>query len=297
MIPFIFALFFLALRIVLVGSERIFLSKNNLGKYNSVIVASVFFLGATLLLLPALLLVPNESFSNLEWIKFSLISSIFYAIGFYSYVKALSIENSSLIAPLYNFGLFWLFLLSSMFLDDFISPYRVLGALIMFVGFFFLYSGSITMKISKIQESKGSLIMIFGSSFLAIGRIIDSYAITVYPTTDIILYSISFNFFTGFYLLIVSLLLIRKLQDFKKIFREEKTNLFYASVANGWAYLFLLVAILGLDVTVAEPASLLSIFVTAFLAKKFLNEEVKERVPGTIIIFLGSILLFLDKLI
>jgi hypothetical protein len=47
-------------------------------------------------------------------------------------------------------------------------------------------------------------------------------------------------------------------------------------------------------VTIAEPASLLSIFVTAFLAKKFLEEHVRERMPGIIIIVFGSIFLFVD---
>ena len=62
------------------------------------------------------------------------------------------------------------------------------------------------------------------------------------------------------------------------------------------AYLFLLVAIPYLQVTVAEPLSLLSIFVTAYLAKRYLGEEVKERIPGIVIILIGSFLLFFDEL-
>ena len=53
----------------------------------------------------------------------------------------------------------------------------------------------------------------------------------------------------------------------------------------------LLIAITGLEVTVAEPASLLSVFVTAFLARVILKEEVKERLPGMVLIVLGAMLL------
>ena len=97
---------FLFLRIILVGSERIFLTKTKLGKFNSIAVAALFFLFASILLLPGLVLVPLAAYQlkNLKPLGFSLISSLFYAVGFYSYVKALSEEDATLIAPLYNSG-------------------------------------------------------------------------------------------------------------------------------------------------------------------------------------------------
>ena len=128
--------------------------------------------------------------------------------------------------------------------------------------------------------------------FLAIGRTIDAYAI---PQTNEILYAILMNFFVGFYLFII-VILTGKVHKIKEIFSNDKLNLIYAGICNGWAYLFLLIAILYLQVTVAEPASLLSVFVTAYLAKKYLGEQVRERVPGIIIILIGSLLLFLDKI-
>ena len=295
MLEIIFALLFLLLRILLIGSERIFLTKNKLGKYDSITIASLFFLFATILLLPGLLLVPFTAYTaqSLLELRFSALSSIFYSIGFYTYVKALSEEDASLIAPLYNSSLLWLFILSALFLQDNITVIRVAGALMMFIGFFFLYSGSFKEKIKTIKSSKGSLLMIFGSLFLAVGRTIDAYAIA---NANEILYAISMNFFVGFYLFII-VLLGKKFNVVKEVIIYDKKNIFYASLANGWAYLFLLLAIMGLQVTIAEPASLLSIFVTALLAKKFLGEEIKERIPGSIIIILGSLLLLIEKIL
>lgn len=286
-------IFFLLLRILLVGTERIFLTKNKLGKYNSILLTSLFFLVASFLLLPGLLLVPEDAYlpQNLKPILFVVFSSLFYAVGFYSYVKALSVEEASLIAPLYNSSLIWLLILSSIFLQDSLTVTRIGGGIIIFVGVFFLYSGSLREKYSAIINSKGSLIMIAGSVFLAIGRTIDAYAIS---NANTVLYAIAMNFLVGVYLLVISVLKGYS-KDIKTVLTRDWRNLLGAAICNGWAYLFLLIAIIYLQVTVAEPASLLSLFVTAYLAKKFLGENVKERIPGIIIILLGSFLLFFDK--
>lgn len=292
----VIGIFFLLFRIVLVGSERIFLTKNKLGKYDSVAVAALFFFLASLLLLPGLVLVPLDAYKikNLIPVLFSLLSSLFYSVGFYSYVKALSQEDATLIAPLYNSSLLWLLILSAIFLKDSLTITRILGGVVMFIGFFFLYSGSFKEKIAKIKESKASLLMIFGSIFLAIGRTIDAYAITGTGASDIV-YAISMNFFVGVYLLVLVVLLGRK-DELKSIVKNDRRDLLYAAICNGWAYLFLLVAIIYLQVTIAEPASLLSIFVTAYLAKKYLGENVTERLPGILIMLLGTILLFWNLL-
>ena len=283
---------FLFLRIVLVGSERIFLTKTKLGKYDSIAVAALFFLSASFLLLPGLVLVPIAAYQikNLSPLVFSLLSSLFYSVGFYSYVKALSEEDATLIAPLYNSSLLWLLILSALFLHDSLTITRIMGGVIMFIGFFFLYSGSLKEKLLKIKESKASLLMIGGSMFLAIGRTVDAYAISGTGANNI-LYAISMNFFVGIYLLTLVFATNRQ-ENIKKILSQDRKNLIYASICNGWAYLFLLIAILYLEVTIAEPASLLSVFVTAFLAKKYLNENVTERIPGIIIMLIGSFLLF-----
>ena len=283
---------FLFLRIILVGSERIFLTKTKLGKFNSIAVAALFFLFASILLLPGLVLVPLAAYQlkNLKPLGFSLISSLFYAVGFYSYVKALSEEDATLIAPLYNSSLLWLLILSAVFLHDSLTITRIMGGVIMFIGFFFLYSGSLKEKLLKIKESKASLLMIGGSMFLAIGRTVDAFAISGTGANNI-LYAISMNFFVGVYLLLL-VFLVGGQKEIKKIISEDKKDLIFASICNGWAYLFLLIAILYLQVTIAEPASLLSVFVTAYLAKKYLNENVAERLPGIILMLVGAFLLF-----
>lgn len=274
-------------RIILLGAERIFLKK--LERYDSVVIAGLFFLIAAVFLTPVFFVV-----KNLSWELFvrgypALISSLLYAVGFFFYVRAIALEDTSLIAPLYNSSLLWLMMFGFVFLGENVTIFRIIGAISIFLGMFILYPGSISQKLQAIRGSQGSIYMIIGSVFLAIGRTIDAYSIR---SVDPRFYAFLINLYVGVYLLIYSLLQ-GKFTIIVESFQFDWKNLIYAGITNGWSYLFLLIAIQGLELTVAEPLSLLSIFVTAFLGKRIFGENVSHRIPGMVIIVVGAFLLFL----
>jgi transporter family protein len=268
--------------------ERIFLKY--LEEYDSVATSAVFFLGASLTLLPILFFIPPNSFTEgLSDLRFAFLSSLIYSIGFYTYIKAISQEDASLIAPLYNSSLFWLLFLGYFFLDDDVGFFRVLGGSLMFIGVFFLYSGSFIEKFNAIKRSRGSLLMIFGSIFIAFGRTVDAYAVR---TIDERLYAWSVNLFIGVIMATIAVAQ-GKTHIWVKIIHDKPREVFWAALTNGWGYLMLLFALVAIEVTVAVPVSLLSVFVTAFIAKRWLNENVEERIPGMIVMILGAFVLFL----
>jgi transporter family protein len=284
----VIAFFALVLRIFLLGAERIFLKQ--LEDYDSLIVSTLFFLLGAFFLMPIFLFIPLEILlKGLEDLVFAFISASIYTFGFYAYVKALSEEDASLIAPLYNSSLLWLLLLALFFLGEQVGIFRALGAILMFIGVFFLYSGTLSEKIRKIKSSRASLLMICGSFFLALGRTVDTYAIR---TIDPRLYAFAILFFAGLYFLILTII-TERFDDGILLLQKNLRTVILAGLSNGWAYVMLLIAIKGLEVTVAEPASLLSVFVTAFLARVILKEEVKERLPGMALIVLGAMLLII----
>ena len=131
--------------------------------------------------------------------------------------------------------------------------------------------------------------MIFGSSFIAVGRTIDTFIIR---TIDARIYAIMSNLFIG--IILLGFALYKKQgAEIPRIFKEKPRTIILAGLVNGWSYLALLIAISILEVTVAEPASLLSVFVTAFLAKRLLDENIEERIPGTILMLIGAIILLI----
>jgi transporter family protein len=270
----------------LLGAERIFLKQ--LEEYDSLIISAIFFLTGALFLSPIFLIIPKESlFSGLEDLIVAFISSIIYTFGFFAYVKALSEEDASLIAPLYNSSLLWLLMMGLIFLGEDVGAFRALGGITMFIGIFFLYPGKITEKFQKIKTSRASLLMIGGSFFLALGRTVDTYAMR---TIDSRVYAVAILFFAGLIFLTIAICTGRY-KDGILAFRDNLRTVIFAGISNGWAYLMLLMALVGLEVTVAVPASLLSVFVTAILSKLILKEEIKERILGMVFMVSGAILL------
>ncbi len=279
----------LILRIVMLGAERIFLKK--LEQYDSTTVASLFFLIATFFLSPVFLFLnPSDYRFPLLFMLFPLISSLFYSFGFFAYVKALSVGEASLVAPLYNSSILWLMIIGVLFLQEDVTVLRSFGATIMFVGLFFLYEGKVKDKLIAIKESKASIYMIIGSLFIAIGRGLDTFAI---GEINEMLYSVFINFFVGLYLLIATIVR-NQFKTVREIFETDPKSLIGAGIMNGWSFFFLLIAISELQVTVAEPLSLLSTFVTAFMARKFLQERIQEKLPGMVMMVTGSIVLVLS---
>ncbi len=275
--------FALSARILLLGSERIFLKK--LEKFDSVVVSTIFFLLAGILLAPVLFFIPKSAyFISSHFMLLALLSSLSYSLGFFAYVKALSVGDASLVAPLYNSSILWLMFLGYLFLEDHITIFRVVGAIGMFIGVFLLHEGNLWTKLQTVKSSKASLFMILGSFFIAIGRTLDTLII---QEVNEILYAWLTNFLIGFFLLLV-VVYRRNGWIIKELLNSKPKVIFAASLTNGWSYLFLLIAIINLEVTVAEPLSLLSTFVTAYLAKKFLHERVKERIPGMILMVIGA---------
>lgn len=85
----------MTIRIFLLGLERI------LGKIitrqTSSLISSWAFFGFSLLVL-----LPFSSRMNFQIFKFSFISGVIYSISFFLYMYSLSVEDVSVVAPLYN---------------------------------------------------------------------------------------------------------------------------------------------------------------------------------------------------
>lgn len=279
----------LLIRIIMLGMERIALKF--LDEYNSIVVGSLFFLVATIFLLPILIFIPFSAFLTIKpiTILLGLLSSLIYSFGFFAYVKALQEGDASLVAPLYNSSLLWLLFMGFFFLGEDVTVIRSIGVVTMCVGLLFLYPGSLMGKLKAIRNSRASLYMIIGSLFIASGRMIDTKIIM---SLDERIYAVFTNFFIGLFLFI-PVIYQRNLHEIFKIIHKKKKIIISAGILNGWSYLFLLVAISYLQVTVAEPASLLSVFITAVSAKVILKEKVEQRIPGMLLMFISSLMLFL----
>lgn len=273
---------FLLGRIILLGYEKIVVKKVG-DKSNSIVTSFLFFFTATIFLLPFAF---NKNLSlELERLKYGILSGFIYSISFILYVKSLSIGEASLVGPLYNFNVFFLLILTTIFLREPFTLAKLMGLSLLVYGASFLNKQENFWKSLKILFEKKETLLMMGSSFLiAIGRTIDGFVVG----------KLDPMFYCFFLYLVISIyqflyILFRKeTREIIKLFRDKTGLVLTAGAINAYSYLFLLIAFKSIDVSIAEPLSMLSMIITLILAKSTFKENIKTRSIGVLIMILGA---------
>ncbi len=292
-ITLLFLILVIGGRVFLLGYERIEFRKAGENQDPTVSTFLLFAI-AGVMLLPMLVF---ASFEGAEGVLYALISGTVYSVAFVLYVYVLSNYDVSLVSPLYNFNVLFLFVLSIIFLSEFALNtfwFRLGGILLLFIGTSLLdIKHSLKASIKAVFSNKGCLLMIFVSLLIAIGRVIDGLFVKYTP--DPFLYAIIQYWVISLYLFIF-ILATNKLKLIKTTILSNYKHFLLGSFANGYSYMLLLISIslFGLDISIAEPLSMLSLLVTMGLSAWILKEKIKGRVLGAILMLIGSILLVLN---
>lgn len=281
----IWAYLALAGRILMLGYERIVVKQ--LGQdSDSVGAAFLFFSIATLFLAPVLFFIDMPAdWSFLKWV---FLAAAIYSNTFVLYVRSLSLGEASLVGPLYNFNIFFLLILTSIFLGEEITWLKVGGIFLLFYGTSYLNKQKNPIKSLKaLFSDKACQLMILCSFLMAFGRTIDGYAV---QSVSPVFYSFALYFMISVFLLIY--ILIRGRWVFTiKLLKEKPVPSSIAAFINAYSYLFLVIAFTKIDVSIAEPASMLSMIVTVILAHFIFGEKIRDRLVGVVIMILGAWLL------
>ncbi|ACK41558.1 MULTISPECIES: DMT family transporter [Dictyoglomus] len=278
----IMAYLFLLGRIILLGYEKIVVKKVG-DKSNSIATSFLFFLTATLFLLP-FAFGKNVSL-DFGRLRYGILSGFIYSISFVLYVKSLSLGEASLVGPLYNFNVFFLLILTTVFLREPFTLQKIVGLSLLVYGASFLSKQENLFKSLRVLFEKKETLFMLGSSFLiAIGRTIDGFVV---GKVDPLFYCFFLYFVISIYQFIY-ILLRKELGEVLKIFKEKALLVFIAGAINAYSYLFLLIAFKSIDVSIAEPLSMLSMIITLILAKNIFKENIRERTIGVLIMILGA---------
>ena len=274
-------------RIVLTGYEKIIFKQvgENAGSEEAVFL---IFSTGTVFLTPFVFTVqPPESYGFL-WI--SLLAGLVYTVQTVFYVKSLSTGAASLVAPVYYFGLFFLLFLTTVFLDESLDILKIFGIMLLIYGMSFLNRKQhILLSLKALAVDRACQFMMLSSLLVAVGRTIDGFMVrTVHP----IIYTFSLCIATLIFLFI-HLLFTRRLAEARKLFRQRWKIGSTAGAVDCYSYLLLMFAITRIEVSIAEPASMLGLIVTVVLAYFILKEKIRERLIGVVIMIAGAWLLFL----
>ncbi|MCX7846254.1 MAG: DMT family transporter [Dictyoglomaceae bacterium] len=274
-------------RIILLGYEKIVVKK--LGSYNdSKVISFLFFFIAVFFLFPFIFL--DDIPRNLEFSKYGLLSGFIYSISFILYVRSLSLGEASLVGPLYNFNVFFLLILTSIFLKESLTLTKFLGLFLLVYGASYLdKKGSFLLSLKFLFKKKETLLMISSSFLVSVGRTIDGFVVEkVSPLFYCFFLYFIISVFQFFYILLGG-----KTREVFKVLKENTNLVLIASAINAYSYLFLLFAFKYIDVSVAEPLSMLSMILTVIFAHYIFKEKIGNRIVGVIIMILGSYILFL----
>jgi len=273
-------------RIFLLGYERIGVKELGNSK-NGQCADFLLFFTAIFFFIPVLFFteVPENLFRLSVII---LIPATIYSLAYIIYVKSLALGEISLVGPLYNFNVFFLLFISVIFLNESINLSKISGILLMFYGASFLNrNGSILNSIKSIFADKACQLMIMFSILLAIGRALDRklvadadpvyYAFILYIQMSFFLFL--FNYFNG---------------NAKKIILLIKERPYLSIITgaiNTYAYLFLLIALKKIEVSIAEPATMFSMVIAMIIAWFIYGEKIGKRLIGVLIMITGTYLL------
>ena len=293
----LFAFLFMSGRILLLGFEKISFKK--LGE-NRDPAATLFVLSV----LGVLFLAP---FAVWEYIaapytpELSLVlaaalgAGVSFA-GILLYIHALSQGEVSLVSPVYNFNVFFLLAMSVFFLGESFSLLKIAGMTILVWGSTFLNrSPGFGASLLALWRSKPCRHMIAASFFIALGRIVDTRMVGLLahnPPT--VAYAIILCAWSGLFAALV-LFLRKQGHSGLALLRERPLASLAAGACNIYAYLCLLFALRGLEISLAEPLSMFGVLISVVLARFFYGEPIRDRLLGAAIMVAGAWVMFLGR--
>jgi len=278
----------LAGRILLLGAERVLL-KGLTRDRDAVATATLFFGLGALSLLPFAIGQPFPA-DPAAWVR-PVAAILVYALAFALYVAALRAGDATIVAPLYHGNGFFLLLLAAVFLGESVTWTRVAGLALIVLGAGALEAHGGIPSPRRLLARTDARLMIASAALLAIGRTIDKAALDDFTPRG---YAFLAN--AGIACVLAVALVARGRLGELRLARERPVLTITAGAVNGVSYLLLLVALSRFDVSVAEPASGLSLIVTAVLAQVFFREPLGWRLVGGVVMVAGTWLLFVTRL-
>ncbi|MCP4762993.1 MAG: EamA family transporter [archaeon] len=278
------AFFAMVGRILLLGFERI--GFKNAGEDRDPFVSTFLLFMVSCLLLSPILFFVQVSF---QAFSIAFISGFIYTITFTLYVYILSQYEISLVTPFYNFNTLFLLILSIIFLGESFSLFKLFGIFLLIFGISFLdRKQNIIESYKAILKNRGCQLMSLVSLLVAVGRVFDTYFVR--EDINPLFYSFAINVMISVYLGIF-LIISRKISQVPSALKERPKHFLLGGIYNAYSYSLLLVALLYIDISIAEPLSMLSVIVSILLSSIFFKEKIKNRFIGAFIMFLGAILL------
>jgi transporter family protein len=277
-------------RIALLGFEKIVFKRLGTGRDSLAVLFLVGFAGS-LMLLPFAF---GEKVDSWSFLPVAAVSAVVYLSGITLYVKALSEGEVSLVSPVYSFNVFFLLVLSVLFLGESFSAWKIGGLSLMVAGSAFLNRTSgWAASLKSLCMDRACRVMIGASLLIAVGRVIDARIVgLVAENPPTVAYAVVQSAFMALFAFAALVSRGKGKLPFE-LFRERPWSALGAVACNIYAYLLLLFALRGIEVSLAEPLSMLATLISVILARFMFREAIRDRLVGATVMIGGAWLMFL----
>ena len=281
-------------RIALLGLEKNAMKRAGEGRDPVALLFLVGFVGGILILPFAF----REPVGSCSFAPVAALSGLVYFTGITLYVKALSDGEVSLVSPVYSFNVFFLLLLSVLLLGESLSAWKIAGMVLMVWGSSFLNrSAGWKASVAALCRDRACRTMIAASLLMAVGRIIDAKVVGLLaenpPTLAYAMVQTAFMAGYAFAVLAWKKGAKEGARLPFELLRERPWSSLGAVACNVYAYVLLLFALRGMEVSVAEPLSMLGTLISVVLARVMFGEAIRDRLMGATVMVGGAWLMFL----
>lgn len=266
------------------GLERP-LGKRVVTGYPVQVGALIFFGLAALLHLPPLIFLlifyPPASFA---FLPFSIINAALSTVAFFFYMRALRDGEVSVVTPLYSVSVLLVFFAPILFQHELFTWAKLLGALLIFAGAFWLKPGTNPlMSLINLARDRAARDMVLTAAILSVGRLLDNYAAHMDPYY----YALFGSLFLGVIFFSVNAGM-GSLPQAVALYRSRRGVAWLNGLVNGYAYFTLIVVLgLGLELSIAEPVSSVSMLISVFLGYVMFRERIQARVLASLLMIAG----------
>ena len=269
-------------RVLLVGAERVLLRRLGAGRPAGE-AAAVFFGVGALVLLPVAAPWANRDWRFLAW---AAPAGLVYAAAYWLYVLALAQGEVSRVAPLASLGAVFVVLLAAWRLGEPLTAAKLVGAVLIAAGSAWLQRPE---PGAPRPSARAAAAMLAYAALTAATRMLDKAHAARFPAHGALYAWVVFSEVTLAQLALEALR--GGLAGPWRLVRARPTMALAAGAANGGSFLLLLACLAAWPVSVAEPATALSLLVTAWLAHRWLGEPIRARLGATAAVVVGTWLL------
>jgi transporter family protein len=268
------------------GIEKI-LRRSVLIKEDSLCYTFLFGLFAAIILLPLFFFKFQQPSNNYAWFLV-ILSGILWTIYSLLLFKAYSYLEASVAAPISRLKLFFVLILSVIFLGESLTFDKIFGTIFIFAGVAVIgYTKKKKIDYTNTKKRKGIFLIILSTVIISIVLLIDKYAMTFFnvETYTAPVYLISPILLTFF--------VIKRKKQIKSILKRNFVPTFITSLLSVGYYYMILSAFKYAEVSIVVPIVELSILVAVVGGILFLKEreDIPRKLIAAVILIIGAIIL------